>query len=63
MNKKPSVPVGIIGLGTMGGAMAKNLINGGYSVLGFDIDSEKNANLKRAGGQIAASHQPSQLKF
>ncbi len=57
MNKKPSVPVGIIGLGTMGGAMAKNLINGGYSVLGFDIDSEKNANLKRAGGQIAASHQ------
>ena len=41
----------------MGGAMANNLIKGGYNVLGFDLDTEKNAELKLAGGQIATSPQ------
>ena len=45
MNRTKS-PIGVIGLGTMGGAMAKNLIKGGYNVLGFDLDTEKNAELK-----------------
>ena len=49
--------IGIIGLGTMGGAMAKNLIKGGYNVLGFDLDTEKNVELKHAGGEIATSPQ------
>ena len=57
MKKNSSIPVGIIGLGTMGGAMAEILIKEGYKVLGFDIDDEKNVKLKRAGGQIATSHQ------
>ena len=37
--------------------MAKILIKGGYKVLGFDIDAEKNVKLKREGGQIATSPQ------
>ena len=57
MTQNSSLPIGIIGLGTMGGAMAKILIKGGYNVLGFDIDAEKNINLKKAGGQIATSPQ------
>ena len=57
MTQNSSLPIGIIGLGTMGGAMAKILIKGGYNVLGFDIDAEKNVNLKKAGGQIATSPQ------
>ena len=57
MTQNSSLPIGIIGLGTMGGAMAKILIKGGYNVLGFDIDAEKNENLKKAGGQIATSPQ------
>ena len=45
MKKNSSIPVGIIGLGTMGGAMAEILIKKGYKVLGFDIDDEKNVKL------------------
>ena len=56
MNRTKS-PIGVIGLGTMGGAMAKNLIKGGYNVLGFDLDTEKSVELKHAGGEIATSPQ------
>ena len=30
--------IGFIGLGTMGGPMALNIVKGGYKVKGFDID-------------------------
>ncbi len=33
--------VGIVGLGIMGGAMARNLMERGWSVIGFDTDAEK----------------------
>ena len=29
--------VGVIGLGIMGGPMAKNLVAGGFTVYGFDV--------------------------
>jgi 3-hydroxyisobutyrate dehydrogenase-like beta-hydroxyacid dehydrogenase len=32
--------IGFIGLGTMGGPMAANLVKGGYSVKGYDISSD-----------------------
>jgi 3-hydroxyisobutyrate dehydrogenase-like beta-hydroxyacid dehydrogenase len=47
--------VGIIGLGDMGLAMAKNIIAGGFELTGFDLRSERLAELAKAGGNIAAS--------
>ncbi len=34
-------PIGLIGLGMMGGALAHRLVAGGFRVLGFDTDSDK----------------------
>lgn len=45
--------VGIIGLGIMGGAIARNLIERGWHVVGFDIDAGRGVELERIGGVIA----------
>jgi len=45
--------VGIIGLGIMGGAIARNLIERGWRVIGFDVNPERNAELAQAGVLIA----------
>ena len=37
--------VGIIGLGIMGGAIARNLVERGWRVIGFDTDAAKCAEL------------------
>jgi 3-hydroxyisobutyrate dehydrogenase-like beta-hydroxyacid dehydrogenase len=50
-----SKSVGIIGLGIMGGAIARNLCERGWSVTGFDVDPAACAALEKAGGKIAAS--------
>lgn len=42
--------VGIIGLGIMGGAISKNLIERGWRVFGTDLDETKRASLTTAGG-------------
>src|SRR5215212_9491169 len=47
--------VGIIGLGIMGGAIAKNLSAAGWQVTGFDIAKDKCADAKAAGVEIADS--------
>jgi 3-hydroxyisobutyrate dehydrogenase-like beta-hydroxyacid dehydrogenase len=52
MDKKP---IGVIGLGIMGGAMAEALIGAGHSVVGFDVDEKARGRLKRAGGRNVAS--------
>ncbi len=44
-------PVGMIGLGLMGAALAARLIEAGMRVIGFDIDAEKR---KSFGGEAAA---------
>jgi len=36
---QPQRAIGIIGLGIMGGAMASNLVAGGWRVIGYDVDS------------------------
>lgn len=41
--------IGFIGLGNMGGKMAKNLHNAGYPLIGYDIDAEKCAALAATG--------------
>ena len=47
--------VGIIGLGIMGGAISRNLLERGWRVIGFDIDPARNAELAQAGVTIAGS--------
>jgi len=49
--------IGIIGLGIMGGAFARNLAAGGWKVVGYDIDAARNAEAKAAGAEIAHSAQ------
>jgi putative dehydrogenase len=45
--------VGIIGLGIMGGAIARNLVERGWRVIGFDTDAAKRTELAAAGVTIA----------
>ena len=45
--------VGIIGLGIMGGAFAKNLAAAGWHVVGYDIDPARNRAAAKAGVAIA----------
>jgi putative dehydrogenase len=45
--------VGIVGLGIMGGAIARNLMERGWRVIGFDVDATRNASLAAEGLTIA----------
>jgi L-threonate 2-dehydrogenase len=45
--------VGIIGLGIMGSAIAPNLIERGWRVIGFDIDAGRRTEMAKAGVAIA----------
>ena len=45
--------VGIVGLGIMGGAIARNLVERGWRVIGFDIDTARRTELAAAGIIIA----------
>jgi 3-hydroxyisobutyrate dehydrogenase-like beta-hydroxyacid dehydrogenase len=47
--------VGVIGLGIMGGAIAKNLSAAGWRVLGYDIDAARTREAKAAGVETSAS--------
>jgi L-threonate 2-dehydrogenase len=47
--------VGIIGLGIMGGIMAKALMRCGYEVFGYDISSSARTRLRKEGGRALAS--------
>ena len=46
--------VGVIGLGIMGGAIAKNLVAAGWRVLGYDIDAARTREAKAAGVEASA---------
>ena len=45
--------VGIVGLGIMGGAFAKNLIAAGWRVVGYDISPARRKAMAKAGVEIA----------
>jgi 3-hydroxyisobutyrate dehydrogenase-like beta-hydroxyacid dehydrogenase len=50
-----SKPIGIVGLGLMGTALAERLNSAGHALLGFDIDVAKREAIKTAGRGVAAS--------
>jgi 3-hydroxyisobutyrate dehydrogenase/glyoxylate/succinic semialdehyde reductase len=45
--------VGIVGLGIMGGAIARNLVERGWQVTGYDLDAVRRAEMARAKVTIA----------
>lgn len=45
--------VGVIGLGIMGGAFAKNLVKAGWHVVGYDTNATRRREAKRAGVEVA----------
>ncbi|HKS87596.1 MAG TPA: NAD(P)-dependent oxidoreductase, partial [Pseudolabrys sp.] len=45
--------VGVIGLGIMGGAFAKNLVAAGWRVVGYDTNPARRREAKRAGIELA----------
>ncbi|MDB5582979.1 MAG: 3-hydroxyisobutyrate dehydrogenase [Bradyrhizobium sp.] len=47
--------IGFIGLGRMGGGMARRMLAHGRSVIGFDTNEETMAAFAGAGGRVAAS--------
>lgn len=52
MAKRNKGTVGIIGLGIMGGAFAKNLVADGWRVIGFDVDAVAKRAATRAGVEL-----------
>jgi 3-hydroxyisobutyrate dehydrogenase-like beta-hydroxyacid dehydrogenase len=49
--------VGVVGLGIMGGAMARSLLAGGWRVVGFDVDPGAASAASRDGIEVAESAQ------
>jgi 3-hydroxyisobutyrate dehydrogenase-like beta-hydroxyacid dehydrogenase len=54
MAAKRKGAVGIVGLGIMGGAFAKNLVAAGWKVVGYDTDPTRRKASARTGATIAA---------
>ena len=51
--KRKKGTVGIVGLGIMGGAFAKNLAASGWRVIGYDLDPGRRRAMARTGIEIA----------
>jgi 3-hydroxyisobutyrate dehydrogenase-like beta-hydroxyacid dehydrogenase len=47
--------VGLIGLGLMGSALSRRLLDGGFNVVGFDIDPDKRNAFEKLGGEPVES--------
>jgi putative dehydrogenase len=47
--------VGVVGLGIMGGAMARNLTKAGWEIVGFDVDAGARQKAGEAGVRLAES--------
>lgn len=52
---KTKKTVGVIGLGIMGGAFARNLVANGWRVVGYDISAARCRELSRAGVECVSS--------
>ena len=50
--KKSKGTVGVVGLGIMGGAFARNLAAAGWRVIGYDLSAARRKELARAGVEI-----------
>jgi len=56
MNSPTEYPkIGIFGLGIMGGAIAKNLVDAGYQVFGYDPDAVQCKRAQKAGVKLSGS--------
>ena len=53
--KKTKGTVGVVGLGIMGGAFAKNLAAAGWRVIGYDISAARRREAARVGVEVADS--------
>lgn len=53
--RKVKGTVGVIGLGIMGGAFAKNLVRAGWRVIGYDISPARRREASRSGVEIGDS--------
>jgi hypothetical protein len=51
------MPIGVIGLGLMGSALAERLLGAGHRVMGWDVDPGRIAELCERGGEIAKDAQ------
>ena len=49
------IDVGVIGLGAMGGPIARNLVAAGLRVAGYDLDYSRREALATSGGEVYAS--------
>ena len=47
--------IGFIGLGNMGGPMARNLMKQGHAVAAFDLAKDKLAQAQKDGARVCAS--------
>jgi 3-hydroxyisobutyrate dehydrogenase-like beta-hydroxyacid dehydrogenase len=45
-----TTPVGLVGIGLLGAALARRLIDAGFSVIGFDVTTERREALRQMGG-------------
>lgn len=48
-------PIGLIGLGLLGSAIADRLLKAGLSVTGYDVQQDATTRFRQAGGQVANS--------
>lgn len=55
MKEASATPIGVIGLGIMGGEMAEALLRNGHAVVGHDIAPAAKQRLKQAGGRVLPS--------
>ncbi len=53
--RRTGTPVGVVGLGIMGGAFARHLLAGGHPVIGYDIAAARRRELAGRGGRPARS--------
>jgi 3-hydroxyisobutyrate dehydrogenase-like beta-hydroxyacid dehydrogenase len=49
------IPIGVIGLGLVGNAIAQRLLAAGHQVVGYDVAAERNGELASLGGRPASS--------
>ena len=47
---------GMVGLGRMGTALARNAMDHGHEVVGYDIDATARSEFGKAGGEVASSY-------
>ncbi|MEK7387530.1 MAG: NAD(P)-dependent oxidoreductase, partial [candidate division NC10 bacterium] len=53
MTTKPTI--GFVGMGTMGGQMARRLAASGYRVTGYDVDADRSRRAQEGGVALAKS--------